>query len=83
MNNIFKFQVISDIHSEIKSFNLDTMIPKCDASRAKGHNLFLAGDIGKPGSIDYKNILKHSSTNWKNVFVIAGNHEFYKNSYGL
>lgn len=74
MNNIFKFQVISDIHSEIKPFNLDTMIPKCD-------NLFLAGDIGKPGSNEYRKILKHSSTNWKNVFVIAGNHEFYKNSY--
>jgi len=59
MNSIFKFQVISDIDSEIKQFNLDTMFPKCD-------NLFLAGNIGKPGSNEYKNILEKSHIQAKN-----------------
>lgn len=72
--NKFRFQVISDIHCELKPFNLNTMIPKCD-------NLFLAGDIGKPGSKEYLNILNHSSNNWKKIFLISGNHEFYKSNY--
>ncbi len=71
---MFKFQLLSDIHTELKPFNLSSLIPKCD-------NLFLAGDLGKPASKEYLNLLNYTSKNWKNVFLIAGNHEFYKSSY--
>jgi len=67
----FSLQVVSDMHLEIPSkFPRKQIIPSAD-------NLALCGDIGKPTSDSYRSLLSWCSKNYKNTFVIAGNHEFY------
>ncbi len=41
--------------------------------------LFLAGDIGYPHQSLYKELLSWASNNYTQIFLIAGNHEFYHN----
>jgi hypothetical protein len=62
-------QYISDIHLEMRQ----------EFPRIKRlcNNLVLAGDIGSPKSLIYKQFIEYCSSNWKNVFVIYGNHEYY------
>ena len=43
-------------------------------------NLILAGDIGHPETDYYKKYIKHCSMLYNNVFIIAGNHEYYNKS---
>jgi Icc-related predicted phosphoesterase len=38
--------------------------------------LILAGDIGYPSYVEYKNFLINTSYNFDKVFVISGNHEY-------
>ena len=65
----FKFQLFSDIHLEFnKSF---PKIPPLE------DYLILAGDIGKINTTNYKLFFDYCSTNWKKVFYILGNHEYY------
>lgn len=40
----------------------------------------LAGDIGNPYKTTYKDFLSYTNSIFKKVFLIAGNHEYYKNS---
>ena len=63
------FQYISDIHLEYIS-NIPYIKKTAD-------NLFLAGDIGHPGSFLFNKFLKKCSESYKNVFLIYGNHEYY------
>lgn len=44
--------------------------------------LALAGDVGRPDKRLYRDFLQYCSQNWDDVFVVAGNHEFY-NSYHM
>jgi predicted phosphodiesterase len=40
--------------------------------------LMLAGDIGKPGSSSYATFLREVAPYYDKVFVITGNHEYYR-----
>lgn len=63
------FQYISDIHLEFGSPH-PPIIPSADV-------LLLAGDIGNPSFDSYEIFLAEMSDLFKQVFVIAGNHEYY------
>lgn len=75
INILMKFQFISDIHLESrKKIPIIEKIKDID-------NLFLLGDIGIPGTDIYVKFMDWCSKNYKNVFIIYGNHEYYnKNS---
>lgn len=65
-----KIQYVSDIHLELlKIFPKIKKISNCE-------NLILAGDIGFPKSIIYKDFINYCSNTWKNTFVLFGNHEY-------
>ena len=67
----FTFQLYSDIHLELfKSFKFPKIKPLTDY-------LFLAGDIGKINMLNYEPFFNYCSENWKKVFYVLGNHEFY------
>ncbi len=71
--NKLKIQIYSDIHLE-----LINKIPKI---KPLADYLILAGDIGKSNNNLLKQFLEYCSQNWKKVFYILGNHEYYiKNS---
>lgn len=70
-----KFQYISDIHLEFLK-----KIPKI---KKVADNLCLLGDIGYANSKIYKQFINKCSDNYKNVFVIMGNHCFYNNTKNL
>lgn len=64
-----KFQYISDIHLEFLK-----KIPKIEKL---ANNLCLLGDIGHPTSKIYNQFIKECSLNYKNVFLLYGNHCYY------
>ena len=69
-----KFRIVSDLHQE---FLIETYyLPKMDDD--KDTVLILAGDIG---NLAYKNtyedFIEKSSKQFKSIFWIAGNHEYY------
>lgn len=64
-------QIISDLHLEQCNEYLK-IEPQCEY-------LFLAGDIGKINNEVYGNFLRYCNDNWKLVFYVLGNHEFYHN----
>lgn len=73
-----KIQYISDIHLEFLNLNevqllISKIIPKADIC-------ILAGDIGNPYSKYYRLFLEYINNSFKKTFLIAGNHEYYKNS---
>lgn len=64
-----RVQIYSDIHLECyKSF--PQIPPLCDI-------LFLQGDIGKLHLQHWKDFMAYCSKNWKTVYYVLGNHEFY------
>lgn len=63
-------QIISDIHLEYRN-GYYPFIPK------KADNIALLGDIGKPFSKVYQRLIVDLSKRFKNVIVVAGNHEFF------
>ena len=72
-----KIQYLSDLHIELMNeyeFQLlcGKILPNCDT-------LVLAGDIGNPFHENYKQFLHLMSDSFKKVFLITGNHEYYKN----
>jgi len=81
-------QVISDIHLELplaptKFGELLEQEFKV-ASRelpVVGDALVLAGDIGYPTKTGYKEFILHQADRFETVFVVAGNHEFYRTTY--
>lgn len=74
-----KIRYFSDLHleffeiSEIKEFI--TQIPP-----GVDEICILAGDIGNPYQINYDIFMNFISEKFKKIFVITGNHEYYKNS---
>jgi predicted MPP superfamily phosphohydrolase len=71
-----KFQYISDLHLEhYKNLNsiIGTRFQKLDDCE----NLFLLGDIGYAYSDIYHEFINYCASNWLNVFVVFGNHEYY------
>jgi Icc-related predicted phosphoesterase len=65
----FTFQLFSDLHQEFIT-NYYKIPPKADY-------LFLAGDIHNFSKINFKMFFDYVSENWKHVFYIPGNHEYY------
>lgn len=66
-----RIQYVSDIHLEFfKHLPTQLIRPAADI-------LCLAGDIGYPFSPIYTKFLKQVSSDFKKVFIIAGNHEYY------
>lgn len=63
------FQLFSDIHLEFKT-EYPRLVSKCD-------NLILAGDIAPLTNSLLKDFLIYCSQNWKHIFYICGNHEYY------
>jgi predicted phosphohydrolase len=71
-----RFQILSDIHLEKKNYN-----NKILEHPIKAENLILAGDIGNPLVSNYNEYIKYCSNQYERVFLITGNHEYWKNSY--
>lgn len=75
-DNSVQIQYISDIHLEHLS-----SVPFEKITHVQGASiLVLAGDIGRPDSKLYKELLKWASTTFEYVLVILGNHECYGTS---
>lgn len=66
-----RVQYASDLHLEFGDSSFQHIL------KPVAPVLVLAGDIGRPDMDNYGNLLKYCSDNWDDVFVVAGNHEFY------
>ena len=70
-----RIQYISDIHLEFYENSFPKLVPIAPI-------LCLCGDIGTPEKENYTQFLEWTSNNYKHVFIITGNHEYYsKTSY--
>lgn len=67
-----RIQYASDLHLEL--YDKSAFQPML---RPVAPVLALAGDVGRPDKRTYRDFLQYCSRNWRNVFVVAGNHEFY------
>ena len=65
-----KVQYLSDVHLEFMS--------KPPKIKVMAEVLCLAGDIGYSFSGIYREFLIKMNADFKKVFIIAGNHEYYK-----
>ena len=65
----FTFQLFSDLHQEFLT-NFYKIPPISDY-------LFLAGDIHNISKSNFKQFIDYISNNWKQVFYVPGNHEYY------
>jgi len=77
-NSSFSLQIISDIHVEFP--RVRETLP-AEALNTHAPYLALLGDIGYPGTDKYRDLLLDVAGKFKKVFVLAGNHEFYKVPY--
>jgi hypothetical protein len=67
-----RIQYASDLHLEF----VDKVV--CQSLlKPVAPYLALAGDVGRPDKRAYRDFLNYCSRNWDDVFVVAGNHEFY------
>ncbi|KAJ6254987.1 ser/thr protein phosphatase superfamily [Anaeramoeba flamelloides] len=73
----FTLQIASDLHIEM--FYVEKL-PSEFSSFVKPNADFLAllGDIGDPDEESYFNFLTEMSENFQEVFVVSGNHEYYR-----
>lgn len=77
-----KIRYISDIHIEFhKPHKVEKFIQKIPSGLNEDHILseicILAGDIGNPYQKSYDLFMEYISKNFKKVFYITGNHEYY------
>jgi len=78
-----KLRYFSDLHLEfIKPNKIQKFIKKIPIG-SDDEICILAGDIGNPYKYNYDVFMKFISQNFKKTFVIAGNHEYYNNSYTI
>lgn len=70
MQTQFQFQLFSDIHLELSQ-------KKIFCPMVKAEYLILAGDIGNVKCSNYKLFFEYCSKNWKKVYYVLGNHEYY------
>ena len=73
----FQLQYVSDIHLEMHDKHNEGQITPHMFVQPAAPYLALCGDIGIPELKAYERFLEYCSQGWKDVFVIAGNHEFY------
>lgn len=74
-----RYRIISDIHLEFTK-NGAKWIHKLIPSTKSDDILILAGDIGNPCSKLYKLFISTIAPYYRNVIIIAGNHEFYQHA---
>lgn len=67
------FQYISDLHIEFYTEKNPFDIQQC------AEYLLLGGDIGNPFLESYRLFLENVSKRFNKIFIISGNHEYYKN----
>lgn len=74
-----KIQYISDLHLELlQPHEILNLISKI--TPVKGVDvLALCGDIGNPYHQSYEDFMEKINAEFKKTFVIAGNHEYYRN----
>ena len=75
-----KIQYCSDLHLEF-SENLRMMNAKDPAIEVAGDILVIAGDVGYlvDKNVEHLRLWKWMSENYRQVLMVAGNHEFYNN----
>ena len=74
-----KIRYISDIHLEfMKDIEVKNLIKKIPLGLLN-EVCVLAGDIGHPYERNYDEFMKFINGNFKRTYVIAGNHEYYRN----
>eukprot|EP00029_Vermamoeba_vermiformis_P007400 TRINITY_DN3198_c0_g1_i1.p1 TRINITY_DN3198_c0_g1~~TRINITY_DN3198_c0_g1_i1.p1 ORF type:complete len:290 (-),score=62.57 TRINITY_DN3198_c0_g1_i1:26-850(-) len=71
-----QFQIMSDLHIE---FFVDEI--RIEKFEPKAPYVALLGDIGNPRKPLYEKFIEEQSKQFKEVFVLAGNHEYYTNVY--
>ena len=72
-----KLRYISDIHLEhMNPTQVDNALNQF--TTISDEVLILAGDIGNPYHQHYQTILEHVNRNFRKIFLLAGNHEYYK-----
>ncbi len=72
-----KFEILSDVHLEmLNDEQIDLIIDKIKEIK-QTDILCLVGDIGYPKKEGYRSFLDSCLKMYKNVIVIAGNHEYY------
>jgi predicted phosphodiesterase len=77
----FRIQVASDMHLELRQYKM----PKNSRIKLSPFTLTvsapilcLCGDVGSPYAPNYAEFLAWASANYKWIFIIAGNHEYYQ-----
>ena len=75
---VLNVQYLSDLHMEFMSAaDVESLKNKIQPS---AEVLVLAGDIGDPFKPEYMDFISHLGAKFTKVFVIAGNHEYYRNN---
>lgn len=70
------FQILSDLHLEIKQQYSSFEIP------VRANSIILAGDVGRLADYDgCLEFLQKQTERFETVFLVLGNHEFYKESF--
>ncbi|KAJ3018410.1 UNVERIFIED_CONTAM: hypothetical protein HDU68_011162 [Siphonaria sp. JEL0065] len=74
----FSFKLFSDIHLELGGQHALHREPYTSLLNPNGAEyLILAGDVGKPGSMQYSDFLFRAASVFKAIFLVTGNHEYY------
>lgn len=78
-----KLQILSDTHLEFwhPTKGIDSVTHELEIGETNDCNIAILGDIGYPDSDIYKKFIELLSRTYKNVFVVAGNHEYYSSKY--
>lgn len=75
---MLKLKILSDIHLEFCKHNQFQLDPIPNLSADDISVLILAGDIGHPMTVPYREFLLKAKQNFQHVLIVAGNHEYYK-----
>ena len=59
------------------------IINKIPVIKQLSNNIALCGDIGNPFDKNYSDFFEQLSNNYDNVFIIAGNHEYWQHKYRM
>ena len=76
-----RIRYLSDLHLEfIRPHKIHNFIRKNIRPGGPDEICVLAGDVGNPCDANYDAMMKFADTNFKQTFVIPGNHEYYKHT---
>jgi DNA repair exonuclease SbcCD nuclease subunit len=75
---MLRLRVVSDIHLEFRKNKGFSIQPFTTVQPNDITGCILAGDIGHPMTFPYRQFLQQTKAKFQYVFVIAGNHEYYR-----